>query len=340
MEVPNAKIVSEHETITANCRAVETAHFYGEMRLIVDVQVPGNYEKAVTGLRELIDLSDLLRQAQKDEDAYARIYLIPPRTAAADNDPVPQLGAISQAIWAVVGQDGRLMMPTQAVENFDASVTILLNNLEKVARYQQALLLKNPNPHNLLKDKIKFTLMRQGSAGNWVVAEPEKDGGYVVFAEGDRIAAEITNFHDAPVYVAVLDFGLTRSVSLLHPISGANEQLAPGKSIQIGIREGDEMELYLPDKFFYTLEGNDKKSLGGIETYKLIGTTHEADFSLLTQEGFKDVREFVGWDTPIGKLLSTALTGHGNRETSRNNLNRNEEWVTVERSFLLQSKTL
>lgn len=337
-----AKIVSEHETLTANCRAVETSHFYGEMRLIVDVQAPGNYEKAVTGLRELIDLSDLLRQAQKDEDAYARIYLIPPRTAAGDNDPVPQLGAISQAIWAVVGKDGRLMMPTHAVEDFGASVKIF-NNLEKVARYQQALLLKNPNPNSLLKDKIKFILKRQASDGNWVVAEPEKDTGYVVFAEGDRIAAEITNLHDAPVYVAVLDFGLTGSVSLLHPISGANEQLAPGKSIQIGIREGDEMELYLPDKFSYTLEGNDKKFLGGMETYKLIATTHEADFSLLTQEGFKDVQDvrgFVGWDTPIGKLLSTALTGHGNRETIRNNLNRNEEWVTVERPFLLQSKTL
>ncbi|MEC4816419.1 MAG: caspase family protein [Scytonema sp. PMC 1069.18] len=333
----HTKIVSENETITSNCRAVETAHFYGEMRLVVDIQAPGDYEKAVTALRELIDASDLLRQGQKDENTSARIYLIPPRTAVVDNDPVPQLGTISQAIWAVVGQDGRLMMPTHAVEDFGASV-IICNNLEKVARYRQALLLKNPNTNCLLNDKITFTLKRQTSDGNWVVAEPEKDGGYVVFAEGDRIAAEISNSHNAPVYVAVLDFGLTGAVSLLHPISGANEQLAPGKSIQIGIREGDEMKLYLPNNFSYTLGGNNQKPLGGVETYKLIATTHEADFSLLTQEGFKDVRKFIGWDTPIEKLLSTALTGHGNRETIRNNLNRNEEWVTVERLFLLQSK--
>lgn len=333
----NAKIVSENETITANCRAVETAHFYGEMRLVVDVRAPGDYEKAVNTLRELIDTSGLLRQAHKDENASARIYLIPPRTVVAKNDPVPQLGAISQAIWAVVGQDGRLMMPTHAVEDFGALVKIF-HNLEKEARYQQILLLKNPNPSCLLKDKIKFTLKRQTSDGNWIVAKPEKDGGYVVFTEGDRIAMEIVNFHDAPVYVAILDFGLTGSVSLLHPINGANEQLAPGKSIQIGIRDGDEMELYLPDKFFYTLESNDKKPFSGIETYKLIATTREADFSLLIQEGFKDVREFVGGDTPIGKKLSIVLPDRSNRETSRSDLKRNEEWVTVERPLLLRSR--
>jgi hypothetical protein len=333
----DAKIIEENEAdpIAEGTRAVEEAHFYGEMRLVVDIQVPADYEAAETELARLIEASDLLRRAEAGEAADARAYVIAPRTDISAGDPVPQLGTVAEATWAVVGQDGRLMMPTHAVDEADVAA-VLRDNLEKAVRYRQALMLRNPNDDSLLKGKVEFILKRQTADGEWVVAEPEDDSGQIVFEEGERIAAEIVNRHQAPIYVSVLDFGLTGAVGLFHPVKGASEQLEPGKSIQIGVRAGDELDLYVPDNFPYIPDPNDEMPVGGTETFKLLATTHEADFSLLVQEGFKA----IGGNKPLEQLLDMALAGYGTRDTRRNRVPPDEEWTTVERSFFLRRKML
>ena len=339
----DARILEEEEAgiIMENTRAVEEAHFYGEMRLVIDIQAPAGYEDAVAELAEEIEASALLRQAADGEAADARAYIIAPRERAGEGDPVPQLKAVAEATWAVVGEDGRLMMTTHTVAEAGVAST-LRDNLEKAVRYRQALSLTNPNPDSLLKGKVELILKRQLSDGTWVVVEPEGGSGYIVFEERDRIAAEIVNHHTAPIYVSVLDFGLTGAVGLLHPVAGASEQLAPGKSTQIGVRVGDEVELYMPDNFPYVPDPEDKLPAGGTETFKLFATTHEADFSLLVQEGFRDIglRTAKGAGTPLGQLLDMALTGHGTRDSRRNRVPADEEWTTVERSFFLQRGAL
>jgi hypothetical protein len=339
----DARILEEEEAgiIMENTRAVEEAHFYGEMRLVVDIQAPAGYEEPVAELAEEIEASALLRQAENGEDADVRAYVVAPRERAVEGDPVPQLKAVAEATWAVVGEDGRLMMSAHAVS--EAGVAgVLRDNLEKAVRYRQALALTNPNDDSLLKDKVELILKQQTPDGTWVVAEPEDSSGYIVFEEGDRIAAEIVNHHTAPIHVSVLDFGLTGAVGLLHPVAGASEQLASGKSIEIGVRVGDEVELYMPDNFPYVPDPKDKEPDGGTETFKLIATTHEADFSLLAQAGFRDIgpRTAKGAGSPLGQLLDMALTGHGTRDSRRNRVPPDEEWTTVERSFFLQRRAL
>ena len=323
--------------IAAGCRAVEEAHFYGEMRLVVDLQAPDGYATAVDELTALVEASPLLRRAGDGEAADVRVYLIAPRAAVRDGDPVPQLGAVAEATWAVVGPDGRLTMPTHAVSE-PGVAAVLRDNLEKAARYRYALALRNPNEDSLLKGKVSFTLLRQAPDGSWTVAEPDEASGQIVFEEGERIAMEITNRHSAPIYVSVLDFGLTGAISLLHPIAGASERLEAGRSIQIGVRQGDEIELYMPEDFPYTPDPNDEVPAGGTEVFKLFATTHESDFSLLVQEGYRDLGQGAGADTPLGQLLGMALTGQGTREARRNRVPSDEEWTTVERSFFLQRR--
>ena len=339
----DARILEEvkADAIVAGARAVEEAHFYGEMRLVVDIQAPAGYEAKVAELAKLIEKSELLRQAEEGEAADARAYIIAPRTKASKGDPVPQLEAVAEATWAVVGQDGRLMMPTHPVAEACVAST-LRDNLEKAVRYRQALALRNPNDDSLLKGKVELILKRQGADGTWVKAEPEDKSGQIVFEEGERIAAEIVNRHNAPIYVSVLDFGLTGAIGLLHPVAGASEQLAPGKSIQIGVRAGDEVKLYMPDNFPYVPDPTDEEPVGGTETFKLFATTHEADFSLLVQPGFRDIglRTAKGAGTPLGQLLDMALTGCGTRDVQRNRVPPDEEWTTVQRSFFLRPKTL
>ncbi|MBS1251088.1 MAG: hypothetical protein MAG451_00118 [Anaerolineales bacterium] len=328
--------------IMENARAVEEAHSYGEMRLIVDIQMPDAYQAAAAALADLIEASPLLRQAEDGEAGDARAYIIAPRDDAGEGDPVPQLNEITEASWAVVGQDGRLMMPTHAV-NEAGVVGILRDNLERVVRYRKALSLTNPNPDSRLNGKVEFRLKRQKPDGTWEMAEAEDESGQIVFEEGDRIACEIVNRHSAPIYVSVLDFGLTGAISLLHPVAGASEQLVPGGSIQVGVRAGDEVELYMPDNFPYAPDPtDDQQPAGGAETFKLFATTHEADFSRLVQKGYRAIGlgQAKGAGTPLGELLGMALTGHGTREARRNRVPPDAEWTTVARSFVLRRSGL
>lgn len=325
--------------IAAGSRAVEESHHYGEMRLVVEIESPNGYENAVIELHDLIGDSALLRLAESGEEADVRAYIIAPRFRARRDDPVPQLGALQEAIWAVVGDDGRLAMPVHAVAEPGVAYT-LRDNLEKLVRYRQALALRNPDDAGSLRGKVEFALKRLGRGGNWVEAKPDKKSGYIIYREGERIAATITNRYHAPIYVSVLDFGLAGAVSLLYPIVGASEQLSPEASIEIGVRQGDEIELFLPDNFPYAPDPTDRAPQGGVETWKLFATSHPADFSPLVQEGFRaaELRDVQGAGTPLMQLLEIALTGHGTRDARRNRLRPDEEWTTVEKGFWVRNK--
>ena len=336
-----ARIIEEPQgdAITSGCRAVEHSHSYGEMRLAVQVQTPAGYETQTTEFVDLIEKSNLLNKVGAHEPADARAYMISPRDRATEKDPVPQLVPVAKPVWAVVGQDGRLMMPVHAVDEAGVAAT-LCDNLEKIVRYRQALTLHNANDADPLKGKVDFILQRQAANRSWVVAEPEDSSGVIVFEEGERIGAEIINRHTEPIYVSVLDFGLTNRVSLLHPVAGAIEPLAPGGSVQIGIREGDVVDLHFPKDFPYVVEPDNQKPVGGTETYKLFATLYAADFSYLVQEGVRDASQTKGWDKPLLKLLTRAVTGLGQDIKQWLGLSREEAWTTVERSFFLRRKGL
>lgn len=350
-----AQIVAEAQpdAIQIGGRAVEEEHFYGEMRLVVEIQAPAEYTAASAELQGLIEQSKLLRLAQAGETATTRIYLLAPRTQAA-SDPVPQVVTITEPTWAVVGQDGKLLLPLHRVGETCAATTVR-DNLEKRVRCQQALQLRNPNPASLLKDKVEFTLLRQQLGGGWeeacpTGAEPGQTAGagLVNFAEEERIAARIVNHYNAPIYVTLLDFGLTGAVTQLHPPAGASEELPPGASLEIGVRQGDEITLFMPENFPYAPDPQDKTgrsratSAGDVETFKLFATTQPANFSLLVQEGYKGLeqRDAKGPNTPLAQLLELALTGYGTRDIRRVQVFPDEEWTTLERSFFLRRKLL
>lgn len=330
-----ARIIDENgSVIRQGNRAVEHAHYYGEMRLKVDIQAPDGYENAVAQLAKIIEESALLHRTEVGETADVRVYIVPPRTEVRENAPVPQIGMVTKPFWTVV-EDGRVIMPICAVNETDA-VIFLRDNLEKKVRYRQALALRNSNHNSLLKNKVEFILKRQESNNTWVKAETENAGGKVVFEQDERVILEIINHHSRPIYISILDFGLTGAISLLYPVQGASEQLIAGRAIEIGKRKGEEIELYLPDDFPYMPDPIDKMPDGGDETLKLFATTDPADFSILVQEGYRhfDLQTAKGASTPLWQLLTMALTGCGKREARV--LSLTQDWTTVERSFFLK----
>ncbi|MEW6733819.1 MAG: hypothetical protein AB1489_20995, partial [Acidobacteriota bacterium] len=332
--ISKARIISEVQpnSVAKNSRAVAEMHAYGEMHLSVDINVPQNYQENSIELLNIIEKSPSLSATK--EAAKAIIYLLTPRKEVSAQDYVPQLKKITEPIWAVVGQDGQLLMPIQPIAKHNA-IAQIRDNLEKIARYQYTLALRNEN--SKLKSSIEFAIKRQTKDKQWVLAAANNNGGQIVFQDGEYIALKLTNNYTDPVYIAILDFGITGSVNILYPPLGANEELKPGISVEIGVREDEKILLYIPEHFWQRLD-SDENCIGGTETFKLIATTHPTDFRLLIQDSISGtLRSIDEYTFPLEQLLSLALGGIGTREIRPVNLPTNEEWITIERSFFLQS---
>ena len=331
-----AKIIeaANSDEITTGNRAVEEVHSYGQMSLKIEIKVPTSNQELLHEIVELIGTSPLLKQVQTREEADARLYLIGVRTEVSENTPVPQLGILAEPTWSVVGKDGQILIPPQSANRANAA-QLVRDNLERIVRYRQMLSLRNPNRENLLKDRVEFIVKRQSLDDSWVVAEPDSSSGEIIFKAGERIAVEIVNHHDAPVYIGILDFGLTGKVSLLHPIEGSNEQLMPGQRIEIGVRQGDEIELQIPDDFPFTPTLSKGTPIGEKETFKLLVANQETDFSLRVQEGFEKRNQP---NNPLRELIDIAWLGDHGRDAVRvrNRQRPEEEWIALERSFFLK----
>jgi Caspase domain len=337
----SATVVQERDpgAVGPGGRAVEVAHAHGEMRLSVEVVAPGGFEDAAGELRAAIERSWLARPAEEGEETDLRAYVLPPRAAAAPTDPVPQLAALAAPTWAVVGREGRLAMPPHRLDE-PRVVEVLRENVETLSRHRNALALRNPNVDGPLRGRVELVLKRQATDGTWTAAEPDA-GGQVVFEEGDRVAIEVVNLHTSPVYVTVLDFGLTGAVGLVHPANGPGERVDPQRRLTVGERAGEELALGIPEGFPFGREPAEGEPAGGAETFKLIATTQPADFSSLVQGGVRGLQPTDGSTSAVGELLTAALTGTGGRDVSRPTPVQaapDADWITVERTFFLRRR--
>ena len=303
--------------VAANCRAVEVEHNYGDMTLKVELSPPPTgLDAPHQALAGRLGRSQLVRVARQGEMADARAYLIARRDAAAPDDPVPQLGPCAEPTWAIVGGGGQLLMPARPASSPRADA-ILVENLEKIARHRNLLAMRNPDPASALKDKVEFTLLHRPPGGEFAEVVPDA-AGRSVFRSGSRLAFRIRNRTGVPVYASVLDFGLTFGVGLIYPVPGSNEKLARGNTIEYGVNDDEALVLFVPDAF----TGDE-----GLETFKLIATTREVDFSWLRQGG---VRSLAGPASPLESLLRQAGT---QTRDMRPRVSSAEEWTTVEKSI-------
>jgi hypothetical protein len=283
-----AKIVKESGAITEGCRAVEQTHYYGEMCLKVAIQVSSGYKERANKLEDLIYDVGFLRLIERNEYPDLVVYLLPPREKLKESDPVPQLSSIPRPIWAIVGLDGKLAMPVHEVDEPNVE-QIIASNLKKAARYNYALRLTDSVTNNPLRGKVGFKVLREMKNGEWIEAESDAEG-RPIYKEGDLIAFQVTNNFDLPLYINVLDFGLSGIVSLIYPPPGSKEPLASDKTFRFGTRVGEEMRLGFPEGLRIPKDPTDKERISCVEALKLFATTDPVDFSILLQpDGYRGV---------------------------------------------------
>lgn len=307
------------EEICAGCRAVEVFHDHGEMCWTVAILGDSLSPQRREALESHLEKSRVLRPAENDGSAQARIHFLEPRRPVHQGDPVPQARDLDEPSWVVVKGAGELLLgPHRA--NFPTDE--LVRDLERCARYHLSLRLIQSDTWSEVHGLVDMELFRRPPRGDWTLVMPSA-GEDAVFEEEDCLGFSITNRSQSPIYISVLDFGLTHAVSLLYPVRGDCKPLAPGRVLEIGKRRNDEIELFLPEGF---------RGTWGTEYVKLFATTTEADFSSLTQEG---VRRNAGnsGSHPLADLLRKTLTGYGHRDARRI---RTSDWTTLTRQFVLR----
>ncbi len=316
--------------VVAGLRAVESNHAV-ESRLPVEVVAPPGQD--VHALLDGLDASKLLRRAEPDGFAKVRVYLLASRCGVSPDDPVPMLGCLREETWVVIGENGELLMPLH--HRYEPGVVrLLLDNLEKVARYRLTADLRNDA--SALKGKVDFELFRKTSL---TLETPELDAdNRPLFYEGDEVAMKLFSRHDQELFVYVLDLGLTGRIQLVYPVSGAEDSLLPGTALELGVLPGREIKLFIPDEFPYPAAANGGE-VEGIETLKLLVTTHPADFQPLFQSGVRAGRGAAG---SLSDLLSTTFGGGGyfnpDRDMRRSEILVPEDWTAVERSFRVRRR--
>lgn len=337
-----ARILSEARSrgIIKGALALEERHNFGEMRMAIRVQSPGDAEAPGREMSRLIAESQLLRLVEAGEFAPVTLCLAPPRREVKAGDPAPALGPLAEAVWVVVDDLGRPLMPVYAASSRSA-LWDTRAGLEKIARYRNVLGLRNPNLNSILRDAVTLDLL-QMSEGRWRPAAPDDDVGVPVFAEGERVAFRVANQHDAPVYISVLDFGLTGDIALVHALHGASQCLSAGAAVVVGAQDDDRLTVYIPEDFPRTPGAKGRKLVEAIETLKLFATTYQTDFSrLILQDGIRGssgAAGVMGEQTVAWQLLDMALTGFGARGVRLVNLPPEQEWTTVERLFAVRRR--
>jgi hypothetical protein len=321
-----AEIVAEEPSgaVAAGTRAFEASRPAPAFRF--RVHLPGEASLAREDLAVSIGRSPLLEPIRDggDADRHVTVHLLPPRSGdAASAAPAPQLGALPGATWVVLDAADRLCMRPLPADEPDA-LDRLVRNLETLARHRALLELRPPVPE---RDELAARLEIDLHAfvdGRRVEAR----GARLELREGDGLGLTARHVHPEPLHVAILDLGLTGSVTLLHPMRGAVEALAPGRELVLGATADRAPRVSVPEVLPFPGETFES----GRETLLFFASTREADLGLLTQGG---VRSVSGPASPaLAHYLRRALHGSAVRSAPPPvDPAAQEPWTVVQRSF-------
>ncbi|MEZ5463532.1 caspase family protein [Dokdonella sp.] len=310
-----ARVVSAEAAIVPGARCVEVEPATDHFRLSIDLG--GLAPDARIALEEAIKASDLLQLAVSEDAADVRIYRLEPRDGSGEDERVPQLTRLASTSWAIVDRSGRLVSPPTACD-LSYAIGTVIGNAETLARYRNALSLDNPDSQL----KVEFNLLRESGDGSWIKMATHGES----LVAGDSVAFEVINHEDRPVFLSVLDFGLTGRVQLIYPPNKSSELLEAGQMLRVGCGKR-RIQLDVPAEV---------SADSGQEAFKIFVTLEETDFSWLQQAG---TRSLGGAGSRLRRLFEAACCGPRQRDASfEPEEDENQDWRSIVRSFELHRR--
>lgn len=257
----NAKILGEQSpgSIVAGCLASELSHSAVLPPLRIEIAPASEHAAALAELAGALATRPAI-QVVEGGSALLRLYALSPRQApstgastevAVPTVAVPQLGALKESVWALVGRDGRLRAPPGPLRSA-ADVGAILALLSSLATYQMVLGLdQRTSP---LRGALRATLFhRRAGAGDWlpVVADP---GGLAVADVGDELSLSVSVAADAvaadqPLHLAVLYLAASGEVTVWSTELGNPPQVVTGRDFVLGRRPGEARTLRVAPGF-------------------------------------------------------------------------------------------
>lgn len=318
--------------VKAGYRAFEILHQRGELRMPVAVL---GAPPLVASVRQVLENSPLVQLVDLTGGAQLVIWALTPETPPLNQPALTVPSGLPDRFSCVITDVGgeALMRPIPAGQA--SHLETLRNNVETIARHLNFLALTNDHPQASLRGKIQLALKRLERQGDlWVAVDPPGIH-EAVFSEGDRIALEISNHHDQPVYFGVFDLGLSWRIAQLWPPGLESEKLAPGGKFILGLRPPGIAyvgEATIPDVF------PQERSFGR-ETFKLLLTTQPIPLRWFVQPGVKaPVLRGDALTDLLALIRSGAPPGGGRYRGEDFRTPGSENWATRQVTFVLQRK--
>lgn len=317
------------DSITGGCRAIETRPGDRVPQLSVEIVAEAGLEESSEDLVREIELSRLLRPARGEDAPMMTVYLLAARDGPRSGAPLPELGPLPRACYAVMGEEGALSMPVRCLDR-RLALFDLVENLENRSRWLHALTLRNRSP-DALAGHVSFEILRGDGGGSWSVV-----GNNARFESGERFALEITNRSAFPLHVYVIHFAVDGEIQPIYPPRGAWQPVAAkGKASYGQVGDGLSFELH-PELPFDHGPGPVEIE----ETLKLIATTEATDFYPLFQGSYRQLAsDDVLSASSLAMLLYRSFLGLSTREVQRRGKgSARESWTTLDRTVRIRGQ--
>ena len=313
--ITSVEALSAHGTVNSNSTSLISGARCVELErprliepLLVDVsRLSERNQKTLT---PCINQSPLLALANSAREASVLASVIDSAEELPESVSQRVRDAIATPSWAFFDDSNELCMPVHS-ESEPNVITVLGNNLEKMAQFRNVMLLANPGSTL----DVEFNLYRRTQSDELTLA----NGGSCEFSEGDGLVLEVINRESTrPVFFSILWLSADKGISSFYPHRKSSEELSPGKTVRIG---GGKRRLgaSLGIDYFSDL---------GNETCKVIFSTKQSDFTWLNQGSLRS--------SSLSALsaFDEAYTGRTTAEEEKQTAT-SADWTAVNRSFLL-----
>ncbi|MCD9186029.1 MAG: caspase family protein [Pyrinomonadaceae bacterium] len=330
-----AKIIKESKNseIKAGDKAVEEVHYYKNKAAKVFLDMPStDFDEIRHSIAKAVKKSSWLKLTDQATDSD---FIVSSIANPEAGNAVP---GINKIVILQTHDHAILWSGASADKDYHKKVCRTLETLVKFAMVTEL-----QNSVSRLKDLVKFELL-QKNKGKWKKAEPRYNN-LPLFSEGEQIAFQVTNLSPVPIYISVLDLGLTKRISLLYPRRAASEKLEKTRSgggfienpnlgkLSVGILPNERINLFIPDEARITALPDINRN-GGVEVFKLMITTEQTNFSWIEQSG---LRTRIRSKSPLDKLMRLYFKENRTREGNYE-LDEENDWFTINRTFYLCKK--
>ncbi|MBL9006985.1 MAG: caspase family protein [Myxococcales bacterium] len=267
----SAKILLEASpgAITEGSLAIEYEHSTTLPPLRVELCCDPDHTQQAELTEALARLHDRLTsipvvEVVSDGSASLRLYALSARAqpsapegadVAIPSTPVPQLGALSEPVWALVGRDGQLRTPAVPLRD-TGSLQSVEDRLRGLAT-QQLILHLVPRP-SVLRDRLQVALLvRCPGQADWQSAT-RSEGTPLVVDEGDALALRLSlrtmqtdplAVPPAPLHVGVLHLSASGETQVWASEPENPAQLRQDAAFELGLRPGEQRILHIAEGY-------------------------------------------------------------------------------------------